>query len=113
MEWITERSMRAFVLKGTDVEAFRDAIARDVVAGPKKKGRVKKRAKTAVGAPEPTFASDTAVELRERLDEVFAQLFLRAFECKNCGRLFIHEGRGSKHFARFEPEYTTKRPVLE
>jgi len=117
MAWIsdvdTASCVRAYVLKATDRDAFCKKIVRDLVATTKEQAAPKRRGMTFMGAPEPTLASDAEVELRDRMMEAFAELVLPAYECKNCGRLYVQEARGSKTFARFEPEYTTRRPVLE
>lgn len=34
---------------------------------------------------------------------------LAAYECEECGRVFIQNKPGSAEISRFEPEYTTKR----
>jgi len=117
MTWISDAvqssCVRAYVLKAADRDAFCKTIVKDFVASKKEREKAPRRGMTFMGAPEPALATDAEVELRDRVLEAFSELVLPAYECKNCGRLFVQEARGSKTFARFEPEYTTRRPVLE
>lgn len=117
MAWISDADtascVRGYVLKAADRDAFCKTIVKDFVASTKEKSEPPRRAMTFMGAPEAAFATDAEVELRDRVLEAFSELVLPAYECKNCGRLFVQEARGSKTFARFAPEYTTRRPVLE
>ena len=47
--------------------------------------------------------------LKALLFRIQQKLSLTAYECEECGRLFIHNKPGSSEVSRFEPEYTTKR----
>ena len=117
MAWISDADtascVRGYVLKAADREAFCKTVVKDFVAQRQQSEAPQRRGMTFMGAPEAALASDVEVELRDRMMEAFTQLVLPAYECKNCGRLYVQEARGSKTFARFEPEYTTRRPVLE
>jgi len=117
MAWISEADkascVRGYVLKAADRDAFCKTIVKDLSASAKSKSQAPRRGSTFLGAPEAAFASDAEVELRDRILEAFSELVLPIYECKNCGRVFVQEARGSKTFARYEPEYTTRRPVLE
>ena len=117
MAWISDvdkaSSVRGHMLKAADRDAFCKVIVKDFVAATKENAAVPRRDMTFMGTPEAALATDTEVELRDRILQAFAELVLPAYECKNCGRLFVQEARGSKTFARYEPEYTTRRPVLE
>ena len=104
---------RAYVLRAKDREAFTKMLAKDLVESTQGNNRTARRDMTFMGAPEAAFATNTEVELRERVEEVLAKLFLPLYECKVCGRLFIQEAHRSKQFGRFEPEYTTRRPIFE
>jgi hypothetical protein len=117
MAWISDADstscVRGYVLKAADRDAFCKTIVKDFVASSKEQATPKRRGMTFMGAPEAALATDAQVELRDRILEAFTNLVLPAYECKNCGRMFVQEARGSKTFARYEPEYTTRRPVLE
>ncbi len=117
MSWISDADtascVRGYVLKAADREEFCKTIARDFVSSSKEQSKPPRRGMTFVGAPEAALATDLEVELRDRMLEAFSKLVLPLYECRNCGRMFVQEARGSKTFARFEPEYTTRRPVLE
>ncbi len=117
MTWISDGNgsscVRGYLLKAADRDAFCKKIVKDFAAGSKEKGIPKRRGMTFMGAPEAALASDTEVELRDRLFEAFTELVLPVYECKTCGRLFVQEARGSNTFARYEPEYVTRKPVLE
>lgn len=104
---------RAYVLRAKDREAFTKTLAKDLAERAAGSDRATRRDMTFMGAPEAALASNAEVELRERVEEALAKLFLPLYECKVCGRVFIQETRGSKQFGRFEPEYTTRRPIFE
>lgn len=115
MAWISDADrnscFRGYLLKEADREKFTKTLTKGLStsgeAPRSKRGRM-----TFLGGPAPAIASSTEVELRERVDELLRELLAPVYECRNCSRIFLLEGRGSKHFARFEPEYTTRRSVL-
>lgn len=118
MAWIsdvdTASCVKGYVLKAVDRDAFCKTIVKDIAASTgREQAAPKRRGMTFMGAPQAALASDTEVELRDRVMEAFTELVLPLYECRNCGRVFVQEARGSKTFARYEPEYTTRRPVLE
>lgn len=116
LAWISDADrnscFRGYVLKEADREKFTKSLSKGLSLSDEVPRGKRGRTMTFLGGPAPAIASSTEVELRERVDELLRDLLAPVYECRNCSRIFLLEGRGSKHFARFEPEYTTRRSVL-
>jgi hypothetical protein len=120
MRWLSDADKtsryRAFVLKDRDRDALVKALARELAATTARASGRTRRAQgppTLTGAPEPELLTSAELLVTERLEEALDHALLPAFECANCGRIFISDNQRSQSFSRFEPEHSTHRPLFQ